>query len=118
MSARGYKAFYYEEKDFQNILNDYDDIIKKHNFAGILLMHNVTNVKILENLSLLYPVVMCSEHTEQSNVSFVSIDDSKAAQNAVNYLLSIGHKKIALINSSLTHNYAKHREKGYVKALD
>lgn len=114
---RGYRAFYYEARDFQNILSEYDKIVKKNNFSGILLVHNVASVELLEDLRLRYPVVMCSEHCQHSNVSFVSIDDGKAAENAVNYLISIGRKKIALLNSTLNHNYAKHREKGYLNAL-
>lgn len=114
---RGYRAFYYEARDFQNVVSDYDRIMKKNNFCGIILVHNVASVELLEDLRLRYPVVMCSEHCQQSNVSFVSIDDAKAAQNAVNYLISIGRKKIGFLNSTLNHNYAKHRERGYRDAL-
>lgn len=115
--SRGYQTFYYEAKDFKNALTDYDNILKKHLFSGILLVHNVVDLELLDDLRLRYPVVMCSEHCDKSNVSFVSIDDNIAAQNAINYLITIGRTKIAFINSMLKNNYAKHREKGVVQAL-
>ena len=50
---------------------------------------------------------MCSEHCNLPDVSFVSIDDVYSSQIAVNYLLSIGRSRIALINSQLTNAYAR-----------
>lgn len=115
---RGYRTFYYEAKDFKNALSDYDGILKNHHFSGILLVHNVVHAELLDNLRLRYPLVMCSEHCDKSAVSFVSIDDSIAAQNAINYLITIGRTKIAFLNSMLKNNYAKHREKGVLIALE
>lgn len=61
---------------------------------------------------------MCSEHCNLPDVSFVSIDDVYSSQIAVNYLLSIGRSRIALINSQLTNAYARFREKGFLSALN
>lgn len=115
--SRGYRTFYYEARDFKDSLMEYDSILKKNNFCGILLVHDVANPELLDDLRLRYPVVMCSEHCDRPNVSFVSIDDNYSAQTAVNYLISIGRTKIALINSMLTNNYARHREKGFFAAM-
>ena len=71
----------------------------------------------LNKIKLKYPVVMCSEHCNLPDVSFVSIDDVYSSQIAVNYLLSIGRTRIALINSQLTNAYARYREKGFLDAL-
>lgn len=114
---RGYRPFYYEARDFRDALADYEDILKKNHFSGILLVHNVVDVELLDDLRLRYPVVMCSEHCDRSAVSYVSIDDNAAAQTAINYLITIGRTKIAFLNSMLTNNYAKHREKGVMSAL-
>lgn len=56
---------------------------------------------------------MCSEHCNLPDVSFVSIDDVYSSQIAVNYLLSIGRSRIALINSQLTNAYARFRERAF-----
>lgn len=115
--SRGYQPFYYEASNSRDAISEYEDILKKNNFCGILLVHNVANPEVLDHLKLRHPIVMCSEHCNSPNISFVSIDDNYAAQTAVNYLLSIGRTKIALINSLLTNNYSKHREKGFFEAM-
>ena len=61
---------------------------------------------------------MCSEHCEDYNISFVSIDDIAAAQKATQYLISTGRRKIAMMNSSTQFKYARHREKGFRLALE
>ena len=85
--------------------------------CGLLLVHNVLDTDQLNKIKLKYPVVMCSEHCNLPDVSFVSIDDVYSSQIAVNYLLSIGRTRIALINSQLTNAYARYREKGFLDAL-
>ena len=47
----------------------------------------------------------------------MSIDHRLAAKDAVLYLLSIGHRKIALINSDERYLYARQRREGYRDAL-
>lgn len=116
-AARNYRPFYYEASDLNEELSNYESILKRHHFSGIILVHNVVDLDLLENLRRRYPIVMCSEHCDHPAVSFVSIDDNIAAQNAVNHLITIGRTKIAFINSMLIHNYAKHREKGVLAAL-
>lgn len=116
-AARNYRPFYYEATDLNAELSNYEIILKRHHFSGIILVHNVVDLNLLENLRRRYPVVMCSEHCDHPAVSFVSIDDNIAAQNAINHLITIGRTKIAFINSMLIHNYAKHREKGVLAAL-
>jgi LacI family repressor for deo operon, udp, cdd, tsx, nupC, and nupG len=61
---------------------------------------------------------MCSEYCDVKGISFVSIDDLTAAKKATSYLAACGCKKIALINSNLRHQFAQHREQGYLEALE
>lgn len=96
---------------------NYEEILKNNSIAGIIIFCSVPNSKFLEDLTFRCPVVMCSEHAENYNVSYVNIDDVKASTQAVNYLISTGCKKIGLINCNMNFKYARHREKGYRQAL-
>ena len=116
--ARGYRTFFYAASDLRFSLYEYEKIIDQNNFCGLLLVHNVLDTEQLNKIKLKYPVVMCSEHCNLPDVSFVSIDDVYSSQIAVNYLLSIGRSRIALINSQLTNAYARFREKGFLSALN
>lgn len=116
-ASRGFRTFYYEASDYKNALNEYEIIMEQNNFAGLLLAHNIPDEEKLSRLRLKYPVVMCSEHCNAPEISFVSIDDIYSSQIAINYLLSTGRTRIALINSMLTNAYARFREKGFLEAL-
>jgi DNA-binding LacI/PurR family transcriptional regulator len=78
----------------------------------------VFNTELLELLTRSCPIVMSSEYNDIEGISFVSIDDFTASYRATEYLISRGCKKIGFLNSQLRHQYARHREQGYKKALE
>ena len=95
----------------------YRFLLNQQVFGGIIFAHLIPDQALLDSLCLQHPVVMCSEHSDTDAVPFVAIDDFNAAHDAMEYLISIGKRRIALLNSSLDYNYAVHRERGYRAAL-
>ena len=112
-----YHVFCFQSKNYYNSIQDYEHFLKNNRFSGLILVHNLASPELLEDLSIRYPIVMCSEHCSDESISFVGIDDHAAGLNAVRHLIKTGRKKIGLINSQLQNNYAKHRERGYRAAL-
>jgi LacI family repressor for deo operon, udp, cdd, tsx, nupC, and nupG len=47
----------------------------------------------------------------------VNIDNATAAEDAINYLLSLGHRRIAVIAGNMTSPSTKSRMEGYKRAL-
>jgi DNA-binding LacI/PurR family transcriptional regulator len=113
-----YRVFILQSKEMYLTLEDYEAVLKNHSFAGIILLTSVTDTNLLELLAMSCPVIMCSEYCDINGISFVSIDDIRAARKATDYLIFCGCKKIALLNSSLQFHFARHREIGYFEALD
>ena len=113
-----YHVFCFQSRNYYNSIQDYELFLKNNRFSGIILIHNVASPELLEDLSIRYPVVMCSEHCRDDSISFVGIDDYAAGVNAVKHLIKTGHRRIGLINSPLHNNYAKHRERGYRAAME
>lgn len=97
--------------------DDYKTILGNQNLAGVILLTSVADPKLIDDFSKQVPLVMCSEWHDRTDVSFVSIDDVHAARKAVDHLIASGRKRIAMLNSSLRHKYARHREQGYREAL-
>lgn len=95
----------------------YFDLLKDMNLRGLIALSafpdNITARKVNQEL----PVVMCSEYLEQTDISYVGIDDRRAAYQATKYLLSIGRTKLAMVNSTPNHKYAREREAGYKQAI-
>lgn len=114
---RGYHLLLYQSDNIYNSIGDYESLLKNNPIAGFILLSNLIDTKLLERLSFHYPVVMCSEYCEGCDISYVSINDFTAAKSSTDYLISIGRKKIALMNSSMEHKYAHQRESGYIASL-
>lgn len=113
-----YKIIFANTKNFNDTLEDYIDFCQSLSLAGIISLASISNHDIVEGLSRKFPMVMCSEYPENNSLSFVSIDDKKAARIATEYLISLGRNDIALINSSTKHKYARHRQKGFLETMN
>lgn len=113
---RGYQLF------LQQIVNadtpaSYDFLLNSQLYQGIIFCHNIPYGETLDKIRIKYPLVMCSQYNENTDIPHVVIDDYTSSKDAVNYLISIGKKKIAFINSSLNRSYSVFRENGYLDAL-
>lgn len=95
----------------------YFNLLKSRLADGIISMDPTVNKAKLLELASKYPVVQCSEYDEDGSISYVTINNELAAYHAVRYLIKIGHKKIALINSHKKYLYARERRQGFEKAL-
>jgi LacI family transcriptional regulator, repressor for deo operon, udp, cdd, tsx, nupC, and nupG len=61
--------------------------------------------------------VACCEFDPKGPVPYVGINNAKAAQDAVRYLVERGRRNIAFINSDERFLYARQRKDGYMAAL-
>jgi len=64
------------------------------------------------------PYVILNMHTEEPYVNCIGIDSEEGAFKMVEYLIKLGHKKIAIITGSSDVQSAQDRLKGYYKALE
>ncbi|HHV10736.1 MAG TPA: LacI family transcriptional regulator [Clostridiales bacterium] len=92
-------------------------LVNNHHISGII---NTTDTPyhLLMRIQNTMPIVQCSEYNETcTSVSYVSIDDIEASRKAVEYAISTGHKKVAILNSTYRFHYADRRKTGYALAL-
>jgi len=61
--------------------------------------------------------VVINNYVEDLEVNCVAVDNVGGAENAVDYLVSLGHKKVAHITGDLITQAASRRMEGYIKAL-
>jgi len=86
--------------------------------GGVIFADIITNRKQLEEaLSSNIICVVLNNYVEDLPVSCIAIDNIGGAQEAVNYLISLGHKKIAHITGDLVTQAASQRFEGYKRAL-
>lgn len=64
-----------------------------------------------------FPLVIIENHFNDIKVNDILIDNFSGAKKAVNYLIELGHTKIAHITGNINHKAASERMNGYVEAL-
>ncbi|MDD3087470.1 MAG: LacI family DNA-binding transcriptional regulator [Candidatus Omnitrophica bacterium] len=76
-----------------------------------------TRYQVEEALNSGIPTVIINNYVKDLPVSCIAIDNAGGAENAVNYLISSGHKKIAHISGDVATQAAALRLEGYIQAL-
>lgn len=102
----------------KNTLPGFINMFKNKSFYGAIIL----NVLSEEYFNLLYgsiPFVQCAEYTEGQNlVSYVTIDDFAATRKLMEYLISAGHRDIAILLGPNYYNYSRHRKQSYICSLE
>ena len=84
--------------------------------AAILLGTQLSSERLNEIADTDY-IALCCEGVEGADVLNITIDNEKAAYDAVNYLISIGHRQIGMVSTEVRAPSSVAREKGYMRAL-
>jgi LacI family transcriptional regulator len=108
-----------------NILEDlekekkYIRTFEQMRVQGIILMHEGMDSELLQMLEhIKVPIVCSSVRLKQMNISCVIVDDEQATYDAVTYLISMGHKRIAYFGFiSENTSIGRTRYDGYRRAL-
>ncbi|UFJ40814.1 LacI family DNA-binding transcriptional regulator [Brevibacillus humidisoli] len=96
----------------------YLDLVKHKLADGVISMDPAADLDHLTGEGRQFPVIQCCEYSENLQIPYVSIDNRTAAYKAVKHLITLGHRKIAMINSDQRFLYARLRKEGYLKALE
>lgn len=117
-SARrfGYNMLVSENELSPSSLPDFLSLLKTTRAAGVILTNAIVP-ECVERIRESVPVVTCCESSTALDVPYVTIDDESASEDAVKYLLSLGRRRIAMINGPEDFKYARERYKGYCQAL-
>jgi LacI family transcriptional regulator len=83
-------------------------------FADIIANRNQLEEALLNRI----PCIVINNYVQDLEVSCIAIDNVAGAENAVNYLISLRHRKIAHITGDIITQAAAQRLQGYKKALE
>lgn len=114
---QSYQCIIHQTNNRDYSLAELKKLIYDTRAAGLILLDPIADASVLSSIDAIIPVVQCAEYNQDSNLSFVSIDDYAASKSLINYIISKGKKRIALINGPLRFKYARMRQTGYIDAL-
>ncbi|MCL5071043.1 MAG: LacI family transcriptional regulator [Actinobacteria bacterium] len=97
---------------------EYVNVLKSRNVDGIIVLPSKEDIKIFDGLDLnRVPVVLINRKIDNSNVDYVTIDMYGALTKAINYLVGLKHKKIAIMIREVDLAQSKERLKAYKDGL-
>ncbi len=86
--------------------------------GGVIFADIIGNrYQLEEALNSGIPCIVINNYIEDLEVSCIAIDNAGGAESAVDYLISLGHRKIAHITGDLVTQAAVKRLEGYKQAL-
>ncbi len=85
---------------------------------GIIVQTARKNDKLLNRLiNSEFPLIVAGRPFNTNGVSYIDVDNIEAARLEVNYLISLGYKRIASITGMMNSTAGIDRQEGYEKAL-
>ncbi|WP_025689224.1 LacI family DNA-binding transcriptional regulator [Paenibacillus zanthoxyli] len=98
----------------------YLQLLREKQVDGIIFSSSVLKEEYYEAIQAMnIPVVLVSSESNYATVPYVKVDDCLAACDAVEYLISKGHRKIAMISGGKEDVLAgAPRVDGYMRALE
>ncbi len=104
--------------DLLLVLTDAHRPLNLSGVGGVIFADIIGNRHQLENaLEERVPCVVINNYVEDLDVGCIAVDNFKGAQLALNYLINLGHKRIAHIAGDLVTQAATQRLEGYKAAL-
>lgn len=92
--------------------------ILERNVDGLIIAGKVPSLFMEKIKAFNIPVVMVDYYTDQNAQNAVLIDNMGGAMQATEYIISLGHKKIAFIGGDLEHPSIRDRYHGFKIALE
>lgn len=92
--------------------------INTNNVGGVIFADVIENRRQIEAaLGLGTPCVVINHRMEDLDVGYIAVDNTKGGFIAADYLISLGHKKVATVTGNLTTQAGAQRLKGFEELL-
>ncbi|MCP4318128.1 MAG: LacI family transcriptional regulator [Hyphomicrobiales bacterium] len=106
-----------EDDDDRDI--EYFDMLRDGQADGMILMTGKlpADHEVLQTASGMAPIVVALEAVDDCKLAHIQIDNCTAAKQAVNHLVSLGHRRIAHICGPLPEILGRLRLEGYRTAM-
>lgn len=114
----GYSALIYNTAGKQENEKEGLEMLKKRRADGAILLANSKDSNWIQDYAYNYPIVQCSEYALGLDLPRVSIDNYEASEDIMEYIISLGHKKIATISSLNNYISTVLRLKAYKDSLE
>lgn len=104
-----------------DIITKIQQMVKRTQLSGLIisppLSENLDFIAELATLDIQFVRLVSGTENQTESTSCVFIHDRVAARSIVEYLISLGHTKIAFISGGKDHKSTLERQEGYIQAM-
>ncbi|MBI9105810.1 MAG: LacI family DNA-binding transcriptional regulator [Spirochaetales bacterium] len=98
---------------------DYTQLYQERKVDGIIVLAPSVDQWLLRKLSTdKVPSVVVYGRDDELDINYIDANNHKGAKQAINYLISLGHKRIGMVTGSTTLICGRDRISGYIEALE
>lgn len=105
---------------------DNDSQIERHAIAaltqkqvdGMISLSATSAIKTVEQIAKGFPMVIACQYFKESSLPNIGIDNIQASKDAVNYMISLGHRDMIYLTTSPNHALYRDRLTGYMRAME
>jgi DNA-binding LacI/PurR family transcriptional regulator len=116
-AALGYAALIFTTGDDPAREREALEMLKKHRADGAILIASDMGCHWLMEYADRYPIVQCSEYDPDVDIPHVSIDNYQASQESMEFLIALGHRRIAMISAENAYISTRLRVNAYRDTL-
>ncbi len=116
--AAGYQIVVGVTNKKAEVEESYISMLRSCQVDGMVLTNTILDKFDLNRLAGSYPVSLLSDIVEGADLSCVTIDNVAAAKEATEHLISLGHRRISMVNGYYYRSLSIDRENGYRMALE
>lgn len=113
----GYSSFLFNTEGKRELEEQILERLTKHQADGAILLAAELGSDWIYDYAREYPVVQCSEFDPRFPIPRVCVDNYKATQDVMEYLISLGHTRIGTISIENRFYSTATRLRGYRDAL-
>lgn len=117
-SSHNFDVVIYQNTITQSNADKFLKVVSMTNTRGVICLSRKLEKQLADAIFEQIPLIQCCEYNKDSAAPYVGINDFAAAKGAVDYIVNMGYRKVALLNGPILYNYAQERLRGFEAALE
>lgn len=111
LTRRDYNILFFSDFD------DLDPLKNNKKIDGVIISCFPRIEDRIQTIKKYLPIVLLDNHAADKSIPSVTIDNFNSSRNAVEYLFTLGHRRIGFISGLMDSDICKDRLQGYQSAL-
>ncbi|MED4300783.1 LacI family DNA-binding transcriptional regulator [Geobacillus stearothermophilus] len=113
----GYQVLLGDTQNDARLEEQYLNVLPQRQVDGMIFLTARIRKELVEEMARQFPIVLACEYLEGTDIPTVSIDNISSARKATEYLIRLGHRRIAHLSGPMDVILSRDRLRGYYQAL-